>query len=133
MVRQYHQLTGCESEKTLGDSEGQGSLESCSPQGHKESDVTSRLDNYVKSNHFTWQTLPLVKVEYKSVPQVGHHPCGQSGLHSELPPPDPSNCLYACLHTVSQLSTLPPVRQGLAIRIRHMLCHLSRSVVSNSL
>ena len=41
----YHQLIGCEFEQTPGDSEGQGSLECCSPRGHKESDVTSRLDD----------------------------------------------------------------------------------------
>ena len=31
--------------KTLGDSEGQGSLASCSPCGHKESDTTELLNN----------------------------------------------------------------------------------------
>ena len=39
MVAWYHQLNGHESEQTLGDSEGQGSLECCSPWdggvGHK--------------------------------------------------------------------------------------------------
>ena len=33
----HHQLNGHESEQTLGDSEGQGSLACCSPWGHKES------------------------------------------------------------------------------------------------
>ena len=36
----HHQLNGRESEPTLGDSEGQGSLVCYSPQGHKESDTT---------------------------------------------------------------------------------------------
>ena len=36
----YHQLNGHESEQTLGDSEGWGSLACCSPQGHKELDTT---------------------------------------------------------------------------------------------
>ena len=40
MVRQNHQLNGRESEKTAGDSEGQKSLVSCSPWGHKQSDMT---------------------------------------------------------------------------------------------
>ena len=43
MVRwhhQHHQLSGHESEETLGDSEGQGSLVCCSPWSHKESDMT---------------------------------------------------------------------------------------------
>ena len=36
MVGWHHQLNGHESEKTLGDSERQGSLACCSPRGHKE-------------------------------------------------------------------------------------------------
>ena len=40
MVGWHHQLNGLEFEQTLGDSEGQGSLVGCSPQGRKELDVT---------------------------------------------------------------------------------------------
>ena len=40
MVGWHHWLNGHEFEQTLGDSEEQGSLESCSPWGHKESDTT---------------------------------------------------------------------------------------------
>ena len=40
-----HRLTGHESEQTLGDSEGQGSLACCSPWGPKESDATEQLNN----------------------------------------------------------------------------------------
>ena len=41
MIRWHHRLDGHESEQTLGNSEGQGSLVCCcSPQGHKESDTT---------------------------------------------------------------------------------------------
>ena len=36
----HHWLNGHESEKTQGDSEGQGGLAGCSPWGHKESDMT---------------------------------------------------------------------------------------------
>ena len=36
----HHWLNGHEFEKTLGDSEGEGSLVCCSPRGHKESDTT---------------------------------------------------------------------------------------------
>ena len=36
MVGWHHQLNGHEFDQTLGDSEGQGSLACCSPQGHKE-------------------------------------------------------------------------------------------------
>ena len=43
MVGWHHQLNGHEFEQTLGDSEGQGSLVSCSPWGHKELDTTEHL------------------------------------------------------------------------------------------
>ena len=45
MVGWHHQLNGLESEQTLGDSEGQGSLVGCSPWGRKESDMTEQLNN----------------------------------------------------------------------------------------
>ena len=45
MVEWHHQLNGHEFEQTLGDGESQGSLACCSPRGHKELDVTERLNN----------------------------------------------------------------------------------------
>ena len=39
MVGGHHRLSEHESEQTLGDSEGQGSLVCCSPWGRKESDM----------------------------------------------------------------------------------------------
>ena len=44
MVGWHHQLHGHEFEQTPGDSEGQGGLASYSPCGHKESDMTERLN-----------------------------------------------------------------------------------------
>ena len=41
----HHQLNGHEPEHTPGDGEGQGSLLCCSPLGHKELDMTERLNN----------------------------------------------------------------------------------------
>ena len=49
MVGWHHQLNGHEFEKTLGDTAGQGSLASCSPCGHKESDTTEALHNKQES------------------------------------------------------------------------------------
>ena len=46
----HHQLKGCESEQTLGDGEWQGSLACCSPRGHKESDMTERLNDKEKKH-----------------------------------------------------------------------------------
>ena len=45
MVGWHHQLNGHEFEKTLKDSEGQGSLACFSSWGCKESNVTERLNN----------------------------------------------------------------------------------------
>ena len=42
---------GHEFEQTLGDSEGQGNLACCSPWGHKESDMTERLNNKLIHGH----------------------------------------------------------------------------------
>ena len=43
MVVGHHQLNGLQSEQAPGVGEGQGSLECCSPWGHKESDTTEQL------------------------------------------------------------------------------------------
>ena len=45
IVRQHHQLNGHESEQTLGNSEGPGSLACWSPRCRKESDMTEGLNN----------------------------------------------------------------------------------------
>ena len=42
MIRWHHRLNGHESERTPGDSEGQGSLACCSLWDHKESDMTEQ-------------------------------------------------------------------------------------------
>ena len=47
MVGWHHQLNGHESEQTLGDGDGQGSLAWCSLWGRKESDTTERLNNKI--------------------------------------------------------------------------------------
>ena len=45
MVGWNHRLNGHEFDQTPGDSEGQGSLACFSPWGHKESDMTQRLNS----------------------------------------------------------------------------------------
>ena len=45
MVEWLQQLNAHEFEQTPGDGEGQGSLACCSPWGHKESDMTEKLNN----------------------------------------------------------------------------------------
>ena len=44
MVGWPHRLSEHELEQTLGDGDGQGGLECCSPWGHKELDATERLN-----------------------------------------------------------------------------------------
>ena len=45
MAGWHHRLNGHEFERTLKDSEGQGSLACCSPLGCKESEMTEQLNN----------------------------------------------------------------------------------------
>ena len=57
MVGWHHRLNGHESEQTMGDGEGQGSLEYCSPWGRKESDTTEPLhNNNAEMNNTHYQT-----------------------------------------------------------------------------
>ena len=44
MFEWHHQRNGHEFEQTSGETEGQGSLVSCSEWGRKESDTTERLN-----------------------------------------------------------------------------------------
>ena len=44
MVGWHHRLNGHESEQALGDGEGQGGLECCSPWGCKELGMTQQLN-----------------------------------------------------------------------------------------
>ena len=44
MVGWHHQLDGHEFKQALGVGDGQRSLACCSPQGHKESDMTEALN-----------------------------------------------------------------------------------------
>ena len=60
MVGWHHRLHGHELEQALGDGEGQGSLEYCRPWGHKELDMTERLNNkIIKPRSPTLQADPL--------------------------------------------------------------------------
>ena len=62
MVGWHHQLNGHEFEQTLGDSKGLGSLACCSPQGHKESDITEQLNKQsltIPGKDFSFLTHPL--------------------------------------------------------------------------
>ena len=49
MVGWHHQLNRPEFEQAPGDGEGQRSLACCSPCGHKESDMTERLNNKLRT------------------------------------------------------------------------------------
>ena len=60
MVGWYHQLNGHEFEKVLGDNEGQGSLECCTPWGHVELDMTQGLNN--KSHYGRQSTYSNIKL-----------------------------------------------------------------------
>ena len=64
MVGWHHRLNGHEFEQTLGDGEGQGSLECCRPCGHKESDIAQQQNN---NNRIDWFDLLAVQGTLKSL------------------------------------------------------------------
>ena len=60
MVGWHHWLSGHEFEQTLGDGEGQGSLECCSPWCCKDSDMTELLNNNNNNGHRPTTTIHLL-------------------------------------------------------------------------
>ena len=44
MVKKHHQLNGHEFDQAPRAGDGKGSVACCSPRGHKESDMTERLN-----------------------------------------------------------------------------------------
>ena len=68
MVRQHHQLNAHESEETLGDSEGQGSLACCSPWDHKDSDMT--VTEQQNLTYFQYTTIKRVPQTVKCLPAM---------------------------------------------------------------
>ena len=59
MIGWHHWLNGHELEQTLGDSEGQGSLVSCSPWARKESNTMEQLNNNQINPHFSLAVYKL--------------------------------------------------------------------------
>ena len=57
MVRQHYQLNEHESEHTLGDNKGNGTLACCSPRGHKELDITTKQQQMKATTHVTCKTV----------------------------------------------------------------------------
>ena len=63
MVGWHYRLNRHEFEQTPGDGEGQGSLACCSPQGHKELDMTEQLNNCLcKRSRMSMQRAPGKKL-----------------------------------------------------------------------
>ena len=60
MVRCHHQFDGHEFEQAPGHGGGQGSLACCSPWGHKESDMTEWLTNWLQG--IVWFTSVMVGI-----------------------------------------------------------------------
>ena len=65
MVGWHHWLNGHEFERTLGDSEGQGSLMCCSQWGCKESDTTLQLNSSITNKFYDFQKVTFVILSYK--------------------------------------------------------------------
>ena len=81
----HHQLNGHESEQTLGDSEGQGSLVCCSLWGCKKLDATQRLNDDNDIRVAQWQRIlpPMQEVQVGSLGQ--EDPLGKEmATHSSI-------------------------------------------------
>ena len=59
IVGWHHQLDGHEFEQALGDSDGQGSLACCSPQGCKGLDMTNQLNNNSMLQYIQYAAITL--------------------------------------------------------------------------
>ena len=73
IVAWHHQLNGSESEQILGSGGEEGSLKSCSPWGHKESNTTKGLNNnflnmFVSVSSVTQSCLTLCDPMNCSIP-----------------------------------------------------------------
>ena len=68
MAGWHHWCNGHELGLTLGDGEGQGGLASCSPWGHKESDMTGQLAN----NNHNIVALQYYVSFYRTVKWIRH-------------------------------------------------------------
>ena len=75
VVGWHHRLSGHESEQTLGDGEGQGSLACCSPWGCQETDITVQLNN---------STIQGQVSEPESGPVLTLGRSGDGGLHTRM-------------------------------------------------
>ena len=64
LVGQHHQLNGHELALTPGDSDGQGSLACCGPQGHKELDMLEHVRTTTKENANDESSLEITGCKY---------------------------------------------------------------------
>ena len=99
MVVWHHWLDGHESEQTLGDSEGQGSLVGCSPWGCKESDTTEQL-----SKQLSKKTKILISIYLNSLLKnySAFLTCFATGSIPTLPPAH-RKILFPNMNTYSEL------------------------------
>ena len=77
MAGWHHRLSGREFDQTPGDSEGQGSLACCSPQGCKESDMTERLNRKKDSQG---ETTHVNHDKYHKLKRIHKEECFSSWL-----------------------------------------------------
>ena len=70
IVGWHHPLHGHEFEQTLGDNEGQVSLECCNPWGRKELDMTERLNINTLAIAGSWSSPQSIGVLRVSQPRL---------------------------------------------------------------
>ena len=83
MVEWHRRINGHELVQTLGDSEGQGSLECCSLWGREESDTTWRLNNDNKCKALFLLFISFLCIRAKT--EVQQQGCNEDKIPSQNP------------------------------------------------
>ena len=115
MVGWHHRLNGHECEQTPGDGDGQGGLECYSPRGHKELDMTERLN-------WTGRVLSTSYGGGKGWPLVKGRSVYNSRKHRGMKPPDRAQDLRGAMGCAGH------TRLCVRLRTQHFLgalaCHV---------
>ena len=118
MVGWRHQLSGPESEQTLGDGEGQRSLACCSPPGCKESDRTEQLNSHHQAEMWWGCQDWAGPSPWRASPGVCHHH-SEEGCGCRWSPEQHSKKRHMVFELLSCSGTRTPVCPALNHWLHH--------------
>ena len=123
MAGWHHRLNGHESEQTLGDSEGRGSLVCCSPRGREEPDVTQQLNN----NKAKTLLENILKLETQTKSEETELCCQRRipdgvGVFHRVVDPSPHNETPRILRSLLFSQPRPPPQKPLVYLLSQQIC-----------